>query len=217
MRGVVAGVFFVGAGVVGGAVEAKGHSENQIYYHKETMIILLVIVLLFILPISVTLLLYSWLKRKGWKKTAFIFPSLFAVYCYGWYDAFYPSNSFYKNEFTHIIQGPIFERASVISKSSSYPDIHGDYSACVAIELPQNDFNNLFDKIRKDSAFSAITNHNSIIGSAELHNVLESVNNKSYLAQFQGDKLSYKRSSGAYVLISFLADHKTVIMYRVSS
>lgn len=181
------------------------------------LLLIAAFLLLVVSPVIITAFLYRLLRRKGWQKTAFVFPVLLAAYCYLWYDALYPSNNFYKDEFAKIMQAPELKDAKAISKSASYPDIHGDYAACVTVELPGDKFDDVLNRVRKDSAFSVVTNESNIIGTEELQNVLSSIKNKNYLARYQGDKLEHYRSHGAYVMVAFLDDHKTILLYRASS
>jgi len=168
-------------------------------------------------PLIICTLLYVWFRKKGWSRTAWLFPVLLLAYSYLWYDAFYPSNTFYEKEFIEITRIPWPISARIVNKASTYPDIHGDYSSCASLTVSRSDFNSLLDKVKKDSSFSLMDDKSLFIGSNTFHSVTKSFVASDYLYKFHGAKSPYMEKSGAYILMAFLTDYKTIIIYRTSS
>lgn len=181
------------------------------------MIVVVAVALIVLAPSLLCFVFYRWFRKKGWVKAAWIFPILLLAYGYIWYDALYPSDRFYKDEFVEITNTPLPASAKVIHKSASYPDQHGDYSSCAVIIVSSTDFETLFQKIKSDSSFSLMNQQSLFIGSTEFNDVAHDFTDSDYLSKFSGAKSKYAARWGAYVLVAFLADRKTIIIYRASS
>jgi len=182
------------------------------------MVFFLLAILLAFLSIYYLYIYFHMAATKSLFRTALLLPaSLFLGYSYFWYDAFYPSNKFYKDEFTNITNLSLPANTKIIRKSSSYPDQHGDYSSCVAITVSHAEFEELFQKVERDTCFSLMRPQSLFIGSSEFDNVTSLFKSSDYLAKFSGEKSKYSARYNAYTLIAFLTGHKTVIVYRVSS
>lgn len=164
------------------------------------------------------LLLFRWWKKKSWGRGVLLIPaSLLLIFSYFVYDAFYPADEFYKAEATKILGYPLPIGSNIGSKSASYPDQHGDYAACAAIKLSTSDFDKLLQKVTTDSSFSIIHDSKSIIGGGELTYVTQSFTEGDYLYRFVGNTSASSRKRDAYVLVGFLIDHHTIVIYRTSS
>jgi len=75
---------------------------------------------------------------------------LFTIAFYMTYDSFYPGESFYADEFEKVTLRELPESAKFIFKSSTYPDLHGDYSSESTIKLSRADFKKLLHALNKD-------------------------------------------------------------------
>lgn len=76
--------------------------------------------------------------------------SLFIVAFYFTYDAFYPSENYYAEEFKTVTLRELPNSAEFVEKSTSYPDFHGDYCSSSQIKLSKEDFRKLFNEINHD-------------------------------------------------------------------
>lgn len=75
---------------------------------------------------------------------------LLSIAFYITYDSFYPGESFYADEFKEVTLRELPESAEFVSKSSTYPDFHGDYSSESTIKLSRDDFKKLLHTLNKD-------------------------------------------------------------------
>jgi hypothetical protein len=93
----------------------------------------------------------SWLKLRKLKISIGLFTILIASYLT--YTAFYPSDSFFEDEFESNTNIQFPKSGEVLVKGASYPDIHGDYSSSAIISVNENDFKLILKKIQKNKNF----------------------------------------------------------------
>lgn len=177
------------------------------------------ILLLFFLAIAIAVagpFVFSFALYKWWHKrtvrTAILLTlsTLLLPYSYVVYDAFYPSDSFYKEVFAKLTKLPFPATGKITKKSASYPDIHGDYAACAQIEVSPTEYDELIAHFANNPA--CVYDSTRFIGGEEFDWVTRNIDKRDYARRFAiGDAI------GAYVFIGFLSDKKTIVMYRVSS
>jgi len=78
------------------------------------------------------------------------------------YFAFFPTNSFYKDEFKFNTGLDLPSSADIIDKDSEYPDLHGDYWASAIIKLDESDYTKLKADISKLNDFQIDTTSQKI-------------------------------------------------------
>ena len=138
----------------------------------------------------------------GFKKAAILFPSLIALgVLYLIYTSFYPTDSFYKEDFEFITKIELPKSANIITKDANYPDIHGKYSSVAVVKLSINDYNVLLDRIKKDSSFTP----QSHIGTGSIyHEITSGIDQKEIIKIFRKKKM----------IIAFLNDNSRIILER---
>ena len=163
-------------------------------------------------PFVFSLAFYKWWQKRNVRTTIFlVLAGLLLPYSYLVYDAFYPSDSFYKEEFAKLTKFPFPDKCTITKKSASYPDIHGDYAACAQIEVSQIEYDGLLEHFANNPSYTF--DSTNFIGCEEFYWVTKNINKYDYARRFAtGDVIT-----GAYVFVGFLNDKKTIIMYRVSS
>ena len=89
---------------------------------------------------------------RNTKRTTFSILLIFVTY--QTYVAFYPEDDFYFNEYeiTKFRKPP--ENAKIIAKTSTYPDIHGDYCSFSRIEFDRQNYQSLMGALEIDKRFS---------------------------------------------------------------
>jgi hypothetical protein len=99
---------------------------------------LLFLALLLVAVIAFVVLITRWLWKKG-----FYGRLLFALITLGFswlvYDAIHPSESFYVSELKRLVNVTVPPESKFLYKTVTYPDLHGDYSACFVISLSSKD------------------------------------------------------------------------------
>jgi hypothetical protein len=111
-----------------------------------------------LLPVLLASLIYWWLNRKGYRFLGLlIFVSIIGAEFYAVYTAFYPHDSFYKDDFEYCTKLKFPGSGKIIAKDVEYPDFHGAYSLDALVYLSESDFNSLLDTVKKDQEFKIDT------------------------------------------------------------
>ncbi|MET4107214.1 hypothetical protein [Hymenobacter sp. UYP22] len=170
------------------------------------------------IPFGICWNIYWHFRKKGKRKAARIFAGLLGcgllVVSYFVYTAFYPTDEFYEKEFQHIAGLPFPKSGEILTKDASYPDQHGDYSACALVEVSPQEYQAILQRIAQDSSFAATSLATDIpVRSDSFIKVAGNVTTESYAKRYsKGSSVQH-----AYQFIGFLADRKTIIIYRYSS
>ena len=117
---------------------------------------------------------------------------------YHTYTAFYPTDSFYYDEFKRVTLREIPKSARIIEKEASYPDFHGDYSSECKIKLSKEDYLKLFNAIIKDKRFGKVSQS----GYLKIRNQYASL-------IFERNEIG---NEDCYLQISFLIDKETILV-----
>ncbi len=165
------------------------------------IVVILFVLLLFIFSAAatsvITIPLYYLIRRSKRRslnpywKSKFVDKSLkriliiltCAVATYSTYRAFFPSDSFYIDEFEHYTKLSFPCSGEIISKGASYPDIHGDYSAAAVIKLSNNDFYDLRNKIRLSKQLQRDTIYPFKFGN-QIKDIIYTLDEKSFTENF---------------------------------
>jgi hypothetical protein len=167
-----------------------------------------VIVFLFGIPISISYLIYHWVKKKDFSKIyklLALIPLVFVGYIV--YDAFYPDDAFYKTDFKEVTDVEFPQNGKIIYKTASFPDQFGDYTSSFLVEFDV-EFINKLEIILKNKSFVKKENEMS---SDELDYIENRKVNTKYSFQYIKDN-----EVGKYYSIGFLNDKKSLIVTRVS-
>lgn len=106
------------------------------------------------IPTILFFLIYLRIKKKGYSKIGLSILSIVFIWnIYSVYTAFYPTESFYKDEFENYTGINFPPSAQILTKESCYPDMHGDYSASLIFKTHVNDFNHILKEIQKNNKF----------------------------------------------------------------
>ena len=133
-----------------------------------------------------------------------VFLLLFSSY--QTYDAFFPSEEFYEDEFKTVTLRDIPKSAEFISKKASYPDFHGDYCSSSQIKLSKEDYQKLLTELKSDKQF---TENGQSIGSEEFIYTLENKSENQILNSFTRQ---IENEEDHYLYIAFYDDKETVFI-----
>jgi hypothetical protein len=164
--------------------------------------ILLVIVIIIGLPLYLIIYPYRKLRKTKFRKYAFIVPALIiGLTVYIIYDAIYPSDSFYEEDFTSITGLSFPQSGKILSKDADYPDQHGHYTSVAVVFLSSDDYNVLFTKVNNDKTFETDT----IMGeSSSFRKVTAGIKNKDIKKILRKGKM----------VMGFLNDNRRIILER---
>ena len=99
-------------------------------------------------------------KLKGYRSSqiniAYVsFLVLLSVYLT--FDAFFPSQEFYKQEFKTVTLREIPKSAEFVKMTSSYPDLQGEYCSSSQIKLSKKDYQQLLSELSSDSTITILS------------------------------------------------------------
>lgn len=162
---------------------------------------------LFYLPIKKRLIKNGKLTRYRSRQInrVYVFV-LFLFSAYQTFVAFFPSRSFYEDEFKTVTLREIPKSAEFIERSSSYPDLHGDYCSSSQIKLSEADYQKLLSELIFDNS---LTKNGQLIGSAEFTKSLGDKNSKKIVHQFIRQ---IKGQEDHFLFIGFYEDRKTIFV-----
>ena len=126
------------------------------------------------------------------------------------YFAFFPTDSFYKDEFKYNTGLDLPSSADVIAKDSEYPDMHGDYWASAVIKLNEKDFAKLRADISKLNDFQIDTTSQKIGITREYDILTKNIQEKDLKEVFFNSKKEWFK-------VAFLKDKQTIIFERNST
>ncbi len=126
------------------------------------------------------------------------------------YFAFFPTNSFYKDEFKFNTSLDLPSSADIVDKDSEYPDLHGDYWASAIIKLDETDYTKLKAEISKLNDFQIDTTSQKI-GITREYDILTKDIKESDL------EIVFFNTKKQWFKLAFLKDKRTIIFERSSS
>ena len=169
------------------------------------LFVVFIVVLFAAVPIVLSILLFKWLSRLGYKNVAIVvLICIYSWLTYSIYTAIYPTDEFYYEEFKKVTLREVPKSAVIIKKTASYPDIHGDYVSVLRIKLSKQDYNTLLRGIRADKRL----HKSELVGSAELDDVIGK--ELQIVNVFNRSIISEKDN---YFNILFLNDAQTIVVY----
>ncbi|WP_426328470.1 hypothetical protein [Pedobacter sp. R-06] len=162
-----------------------------------------------ILPL---VLVYSIRRKKSSPKMKWIIISILSIlqlwFFYSIYTAFYPQDSFYFEEYETVVRKTVPKSAEIISKSASYPDIHGNYCSVSLMKLSDQDYGNLYRHIYQNKEFE----NPELVISETLTEILNLTTAKNIVWR-------QRKKTGEdwnHYFIGFLKDRKSIIIYYIN-
>lgn len=123
------------------------------------------------------------------------------------YSAFYPSEDFYRTDFSEVTGIELPENVEFKHKSATYPDHHGDYTSISIIKVGRGFYNQLPKVLLK----KGLKENKQKILATEFDKILEHIDNLKIEKEF-----SMEEGVGVYYYVGFLTDNETIIVQRMS-
>jgi hypothetical protein len=158
------------------------------------------------LPIRNKLLKIGKLSLKLNKKINIIYGFLlFIMSIYFTFKSFFPSESFYKDEFKKVTSIELPKSAEFVSKKASYPGFQGDYCSSSQIRLSKKDYFKLLRDLNNDNRF---IKNRKIICFSEFYDVLDDKLKVNFRVTFT------RKNNGkeTYFFIAFYNDNETIFV-----
>ena len=176
------------------------------------MFLLLFIILAFLLiigiPIGLCYLIYRFITKRNYDKRLrliALIPILLMSYLI--YSALFPSEYFYRIDFTEVTGIELPKHVEFKYKSATYPDHFGDYTSISIINVGKDFYKNLpkalTEKGLKEKGQKTYT--------TEFDKALEYTDNLEIKKEF-----TMEEGGGVYYYVGFLTDNETIIVKRLS-
>lgn len=125
------------------------------------------------------------------------------------YTAVYPLDSFYFSEYEEVTLRKAPQSATIINKTATYPDFHGDYASASLISLSKGDYTILLNELNKDRRLTK-NEPDNFTGGSELNQVM----GRFTQAQITDSFTRYiDGRSDHYLFIGFLDDKRTIVVF----
>lgn len=172
------------------------------------LLLLLAFLLIIGIPIGLSYLTYRFIRTKNYdKRLRLIALTPILILAYLIYSAVYPSEDFYRTDFTEGTGIELPEQVEFKYKSATYPDHFGDYTSISIIKVGREFYNNLPVILTEKGFIENGQNTHSIV----FNKVLEHTDclevERGFSRQEDGD---------VYYYVSFLTDNETIIVKRLS-
>lgn len=175
------------------------------------LLFLLILIVLIGVPIVISYFIYRWLRRTEFKKNAFIVPTLIlGTLTFYIYTAFYPTDSFYREDFASNTNIKLPNTAKILAKDASYPDQFGDYWSSAIIQLNEDEYLKLESELSKSKNFEIDTTNQKIGITKEYSKLTENISENEI-------KIVYYNKNKEWFKVAFLKDKKRIIFERSSS
>jgi hypothetical protein len=123
------------------------------------------------------------------------------------YSALYPSENFYRTDFTEVTGIELPEQVEFKYKSATYPDHFGDYTSISIINVGRGFYNSL----PKTLTEKGLKENGQKIHTTEFDKALEYTDNLEIEKEF-----TMEEGGGVYYYVGFLTDGETIIVKRLS-
>ena len=172
------------------------------------LLLILAFLLIIGIPIGLSYLIYRFIKKRNYDKRLrliALIPILLMTYLI--YSALYPSEDFYRTDFTEVTGIELPEHVEFKYKSATYPDHFGDYTSISIINVGRDFYNNLPKALTE----KGLKENGQKIGTTEFDKALEHTDNLEIESEF-----SMEEGGGVYYYVGFLTDNETIIVKRLS-
>lgn len=118
----------------GGYSQPQSDNAGEKIMGAGILFSILVLVAAVGLILVITFFSARWIWRRG-RIGQFTLGLAALGFAWGVYDAIYPSESFYISQLAGLAGVRLPGNVAFVEKTTSFPDIHGDYSACFIVRL----------------------------------------------------------------------------------
>ena len=173
-----------------------------------TLLIFGALILLLLVIVGTSYFIYRFIKKGNFDKrlrTLALIP--FIIFGYFVYDAFYPSDSFYKQDFSEVTGLKFPENGNIKYKTATFPDHFGDYTSIMVVDIDTTSFNQLPGHL-----ISRGFSEDSLqMDSDEFKDIEERLGRLDVERRF-----SFEEGGGVYYYVGFMADKHSLIIQRTS-
>ena len=169
---------------------------------------IIAILLIVGIPVGLSVLTYWLIKKTGIDKRARLIALLpVFILCYFVYTAFYPTDSFYKDDFVEVTGTEFPESGDILYKIASYPDIHGDYQSAVVVKVERDFYKGLPNKLEGKGLLRQPNKFDPL----EIDDILKKYKDKTIDFEYW-----IENDNATMYYVGFMSDKRTIIVRRAS-
>ena len=172
------------------------------------LLFILAFLLIIGIPIGLSYLMDRFIKKRNYdKRLRLIALTPVLIMTYLIYSALYPSEDFYRTDFTEVTGIELPENVEFKYKSATYPDHFGDYTSISIVNVGRDFYNSL----PKTLTEKGLKKNGQKIHTTEFDKALEHTDNLEIKSEY-----SMEEGGGVYYYIGLLTDNETIIVKRLS-
>jgi len=170
-------------------------------------------VLIIGIPTGLSILILRFIKRRNYDKRLRLI-ALIPILTIGYfiYTAFFPTDSFYKEDFKEVTGIDFPESGEIVYKSATYPDQFGDYGSTSIVKVNKEFYENLEGQLKtKGLTDNSAKKEDDLRGPFDLVEIKKEIGKKGIEKAF-----SMTVDGGVFYYVGFLSDKETLIVQRQS-
>ncbi|MFC5683817.1 hypothetical protein ACYE2N_01620 [Flavobacterium sp. MAHUQ-51] len=179
--------------------------------------LILIIVLAIIINVGVTVglsfLILRFIKKRNYDKRLRLI-ALIPILINGYYiyTAFYPTDSFYKEDFKEVTGLYFPENGEIMYKTATYPDQFGDYGSTSIVKVDNEFYERLVGQLKtKGFSDNIAKKEDDIGGPFDSAKIEMEIGKKEIEKEF-----SMTADGGIFYYVGFVSDKETLIIQRQS-
>ncbi|MFN8335604.1 MAG: hypothetical protein U0U09_10775 [Cyclobacteriaceae bacterium] len=163
------------------------------------------------IPLGLSFLILRFIKKGNYDKRLRLI-ALLPILTVGYfiYTAFFPTESFYKEDFKEVTGVDFPENGEIIYKSATYPDQFGDYGSTSIVKVDKEFYDGLEAHL-KEKGFEDNVNSEEDSGPFDSAKISKELGSKKIEKSF-----SMTADGGIFYYVGFVSDKETLIVQRQS-
>jgi hypothetical protein len=174
-------------------------------------LILLTVIIILGIPIGLSFLTLRIIKKRHYDKRLRLI-ALIPILTIGYfiYTAFFPTDSFYKEDFKEVTGIDFPENGEIIYKSATYPDQFGDYGSTSIVKVDKEFYERLEGQLKTKGLKDNATNREDS-EPFDLGEISKQIGAKRIEKAF-----SMTADGGVFYYVGFVSDLETLVVQRQS-
>lgn len=176
-------------------------------------LIVLTVIVIVAIPVGLSFLLLRIVKKRNYDKR-FRLIALIPILTIGYfiYTAFFPTDSFYKEDFKEVTGIDFPENGEIMYKTATYPDQFGDYGSTSIVKVDKEFYKNLEGQLKTIGFTNNVARkEEELKGPFDLEEIEKEIGTKKIEKAF-----SMTANGGVFFYVGFVSDKETLIIQRQS-
>ena len=171
-------------------------------------LIVLAVIIVVGVPIGLSFLILRIIKKRNYDKRLKLI-ALIPILIIGYfiYTAFFPTDSFYKEDFKEVTGIEFPENGEIMYKSATYPDQFGDYGSTSIVKVDKE----FYERLEGQLKTKGLADDKEDSGPFDFGKVSKEIETKKIEKAF-----SMTADGGIFYYVGFLSDKETLIVQRQS-